>query len=157
MPGTFTRLIYHVLFATKFRRACITPEIETRLHAYIGGIVRAEGGDLLVAGGMPDHIHLMIHCKADNNLSAIMKQVKSRSSAWVKENFPEQRNFGWQIGYAASTVSRTVEPVIENYIKNQKEHHRVKTFKDEMLEFLERHGLTPLEERFAVEEEEKPT
>jgi hypothetical protein len=51
------------------------------------------------------------------------------------------RNFGWQDGYGGFTVSKSNIPDVINYIRNQREHHRKKTFQEEYLELLRKNGV----------------
>ena len=74
-------------------------------------------------------------------VSEASKRIKGGSSGWVKENFPGCRGFSWQDGYGAFTVSKSAIPEVEEYIRNQREHHRARTFKDEYLAFLDKHEV----------------
>ncbi|TVQ60034.1 MAG: IS200/IS605 family transposase [Phycisphaerales bacterium] len=141
MSGTYTRIVYHAVFSTKRRTPWITPELRDRLHPYMGGVIRNEGGSLIIAGGMPDHVHLLVKWRADAPFAGLMRTVKSRSSRWVHETFPERSDFAWQDGYSAFTVSRSQESVVQRYIERQEEHHRVRTFQEEIVEFLRSHGV----------------
>ena len=75
MASTLTNLLYHLVFSTKHREPLITPDLRDRLYAYIGGIIRGEGGILLDAGGMPDHIHLVTKFKPDPSVSEMLKKI----------------------------------------------------------------------------------
>lgn len=141
MPGTYTRLLYHFVFSTKRREPLIAPDIEPRLHEYMGGIVRSMNGVAIRIGGMPDHVHMLIRWRTDETLAALMRTVKARSSAWVHETFPALGTFAWQAGYGAFTVSASQADAVEAYIANQAEHHRVRTFQEEFVEFLRTHGI----------------
>ena len=102
MP-TFTKLNYHLVFSTKNRRPLIEPVWADRFFGFIGGIVRQERGVLLAAGGMPDHIHLLVGFRPDGSLSDLLRAIKSHSSGWVHDEFT--KDFAWQEGYSAFTVS----------------------------------------------------
>src|SRR5438128_7287397 len=73
--------------------------------------------------------------------SEIAQYLKGESSKWIHEEFPALRDFGWQDGYGAFTVSKSSLPEVIRYIQNQREHHRKKTFQEEYLEFLAEHGI----------------
>ena len=141
MSGTYTQILFHIVFSTKHRRALITPEIQPRLYAYIGGIVRAEKGTLYAVGGMPDHVHMLLRWRTDAALADLMRTVKSRSSMWVQRTFPESVPFAWQEGYAAFSVSKSVESDVKDYIEHQAERHGKHDFKDELLALLNAHGV----------------
>jgi REP element-mobilizing transposase RayT len=141
MPSSYTALNYHVVFSTKNRAPLITSNHAERLYAYVGGIIRDERGKLLASGGMADHVHLLVSLHPQTSLSDIMRIVKSKSSKWTHETFPEHAAFGWQDGYAAFTVSASNVDDVRRYIANQQEHHRKLSFEDELRAFLDRHGV----------------
>ncbi len=140
MPSSWTQNFYHTVFSTAGRVELITPELESRLYPFIGGILRDLGCSLLEINGMPDHVHLLVRYKADLSHSSMLMHIKSRSSKWIHETFPQLR-FGWQDGYGGFTVSKSAVPTVSRYIANQKEHHKKQTFKDEFLEMLRLHEL----------------
>jgi putative transposase len=141
MANTYTKLLYHIVFSTKHRRPLIEESWEQRLYSYLGGILRNERGDLLAAGGMPDHIHLLLRARADLAPSDLIRILKSNSSVWVHENIPDQPDFAWQTGYSAFTVSNSATPDVKRYLANQKEHHRQRDYKNEVLTLLRLHGI----------------
>lgn len=150
MPGTFTQLLYHIVFSTKGRATFIKPHIQDRLYDYIGGIIRAERATLLAIGGMPDHVHLLLRGRTDATLADLMRTVKARSSLWVHQTFPDAATFAWQEGYAAFTVSRSVEPDVKQYIATQAEHHAKRDFKEELLAMLRLHEVE-FDERYVFD------
>jgi REP element-mobilizing transposase RayT len=101
------------------------------LYAYIGGILRSENGKLVAAGGMPDHVHLLISLNRDSSMSAVLRQIKGSSSKWIHETIPELRAFAWQAGYAAFAVSYSHIESVKNYIATQADHHRTATFQED--------------------------
>jgi REP element-mobilizing transposase RayT len=141
MANTYTSLHYHVIFSTKNRERWITPDVEARLWAYLGGIGRQNDLKPLLIGGIEDHIHMLLAVPPSISVSDALKQIKGGSSGWVKESFPGCQAFGWQDGYGAFTVSKSQIPEIETYITNQREHQRIKSFQEEYRAFLERHGI----------------
>jgi REP element-mobilizing transposase RayT len=147
MAATFTNLLYHIIFSTQGRQPLIPTEQAEEIHHYIGGIVREEGGALLEAGGMPDHIHLVCRFKADRAVAEMLRLIKANSSKWLNERPGQRHRFEWQAGYGAFTVSESQLPVVRQYVKGQAEHHRTRSFQEEFLEFLKRHGIT-FDERY---------
>src|SRR5205807_1811707 len=123
------------------RQSFIHPELQPRLYEYIGGILRAEKSVLLAAGGMPDHIHLLVSLGRELSIAETVRLVKSNSSKWVHTTFPERRQFAWQVGYGAFSVSFSNLPDVKKYLARQADHHLVRTFQDEFREFLRRHEL----------------
>jgi REP element-mobilizing transposase RayT len=141
MPQSFTCLHYHIVFSTKDRRPLIGDDIRERLHGYIGGILVENKSRLIAAGGMPDHIHLLASISKELPIADAMRVVKTNSSKWVHETFPEYRSFAWQAGYGAFSVSYSNLDSVKKYIANQEEHHRKVGFKEEFIALLKRHDL----------------
>ena len=141
MAQTLVSLLVHVVFSTKNREPFITSEIEPELFAYIGGIVKNNESRLLDAGGTADHIHLLVSLSKNVALSPLMKDVKKDSSSWIKSKGRHFRNFHWQDGYGAFSLGRSDVPELKKYIGGQKEHHRKRTFNEELVELLEELGI----------------
>jgi REP element-mobilizing transposase RayT len=140
MPSTHTNLLYHIIFATKDREPWIAPEWRARLHEYLGGAVRGLGGVPQGVGGVADHVHLLVGLKPTHCLSDFLRDLKKNSSVWVAESMALP-SFRWQVGFAAFTVSESVKESVRKYIANQEEHHRHKTFREELIEFLKKSGI----------------
>ena len=140
MSSTYLSLHYHLVFSTKNREALIAPEWQARLHDYLGGTVRGLGGYPEGIGGVADHVHLLIGLKATHCLADFMRELKKVSSTWVHDEIG-LRAFAWQEGYAAFTVSATARDAVRHYIANQEEHHRVKSFREELIEMLNKAGV----------------
>ena len=147
MPQSLACLQVHFVFSTKNRLQLITPDLAPRLYSYIGGIVRDAKCVLLSAGGMPDHIHLLISMSREMSASEMMRLVKANSSKWVHETFPNIASFAWQNGYGAFSVSFSMTDVVKQYIANQEEHHVKQSFQDEYRALLRKHEV-PFDERY---------
>jgi len=141
MPQSFTSLHYHFIFSTKNRAPMITADVQPRLFEYIGGILRSHKSVLLAAGGIADHVHLLVRLSKELAVSEALRLIKANSSGWIHDTFPEQRAFAWQAGYAAFTVSYSNLGPVKRYLAGQAEHHRERTFQEEFLAFLQRHGI----------------
>ncbi len=141
MPSAYTQNFYHAVFSTTLRAGLITPEMESRLYPFIGGIIRDLRCTLLAINGMPDHVHVLVRYRPDLSHSSLLQQIKARSSKWINETFLERGRFAWQEGYGGFTVSRSVLPQVEDYIARQKEHHKRQDFRSEFLALLRRHGI----------------
>jgi len=150
MPGTFSQMLFHVVFSTKYREPLITPEVAERLYAFMGGIVKKHGGVLFDVGGVEDHVHLYLRWRPDGAVSDLMREVKARSSKWVHDTFPSQGSFAWQEGYAVFSVSRSQEEHVKRYIAEQRAHHRSEDFKSELLRLLRAHGVE-FDERYVFD------
>jgi REP element-mobilizing transposase RayT len=141
MPGTYSRLLYHVVFSTKGRAAMMKGGTRGRIHEYLGGIIRSEGGVAYQIGGMPDHVHLLLRWRADQSIAALVRQMKSNSSRWIHETFPMMTAFAWQEGYGAFTVSQSQKDTVAAYIANQEAHHQNTPFEEEFVRFLRAHEI----------------
>ncbi len=139
--GSFTQLTYHVVFATKYRKPTITGDVLEPLYKYVGGILRAKKGSVIQIGGIENHVHVLARLSPAFAVSDVIREVKANSSKWMNEEHNLKGKFEWQIGYGAFTVSYDRRDAVANYIRNQKEHHRTKTFQEEYIEFLKRHGI----------------
>lgn len=147
MPHTVTNLLVHFIFSTKERLPLISPEFENDLHAYLGGIVRQLDGIALCIGGTSDHVHLLVRIPADHSVADVARLIKTNSSKWVHEKWPHRREFAWQIGYGAFSVSESGSAAVREYITRQKEHHRRRSFQKEFLAFVKKNGIV-VDERY---------
>ena len=116
----------------------------------MGGIVRDEKGALHAIGGMPDHVHLLIQWRTDDSVSNLLRNIKSRSSAWIHRTFPDLATFAWQEGYSVFSVSKSIEPDVKAYIEHQADHHKQRDFREELLTMLRLHEIE-FDERFVVD------
>lgn len=139
MAQTHVSAYFHVVFSTKNRAPLITPEIETELFSYIGGIARAFGAVLLTAGGTANHIHLLLSVSKNHLLPDLIGAIKRDSSKWIKTS--KVLKFAWQDGYSAFSVGHAQLPMIRKYIASQKEHHAERLFEDEMRAFYRKYQI----------------
>lgn len=146
MASTFLSLHYHIVFSTKHRVPCIDAAWIERLHEYLGGTVQGLGGYSQGVGGVADHVHLLMGLKATHCLADVMRELKKASSAWVHEQIALP-TFAWQEGYAAFTVSSTARDGVRRYIANQQEHHRSRSFREELIDILIKAGVA-FEDRY---------
>jgi REP element-mobilizing transposase RayT len=142
---SFSSSLYHCVFATKAREPLLTPEIRERLWPYLGGIARENGMKAIAIGGVADHVHLLLSLPATMSLSKAMQLLKGNSSKWIHETFPALRWFGWQEGYGAFSIGISGIEETCAYVRRQEEHHRTRTYREEFIAFLHRHG-TPFDE-----------
>ncbi len=138
--STYSSLHFHIVFSTKNRSRVITPEIELRVHEYLGGTIRGLDGFPQGIGGVEDHVHLLVGLKTTHCVSDFVRELKKASSQWIETEF-ELADFAWQKGYGIFSVSATARESVKSYIANQREHHRQRSFKEEFIEMLERAGV----------------
>ena len=141
MPHTYSKLLTHIVWSTKDRMGCIAPEIRADLHAYLGGIVREDGGTAVAIGGTADHVHLLIELPADRSVADCVRVVKTNSSRWVHEKWRDRHAFSWQAGYGAFAVSASNARRVVEYIRSQEEHHRRFNYHDGFVVLLRKHGI----------------
>jgi len=141
MPQSFARVYIHLVFSTKNRERMINKEWAPRLNEYLVGILRQRKCELLIAGGIEDHVHLLISMSREIAISDLVRDVKSISSHWVHTTIPGSREFAWQQGYSVFSVSQSGLEDVKRYIATQEEHHQKRTFREELLMFLEKHGV----------------
>jgi REP element-mobilizing transposase RayT len=141
MPHSYTQLLYHIVYSTKERRPLLTGEILDRLYPYLAAAIRDEGGKLLAVGGVAEHIHLMARLRQDKAISAVVGAIKANSSGWIHREFVDARTFEWQEGFAAFTVSKSQAPKVSDYIEHQAEHHRQKSYQEELIALLDAHEI----------------
>lgn len=136
MSSTFTQIYIQIVFAVKGRESLINYSWEEDLFKYISGIVQNKGQKILAINGMPDHIHIFIGMKPTCCLSDLVREIKKASNEYINDNKFVKTKFKWQEGFGAFSYSHSNIDNVIKYILNQKEHHKLKTFKEEYLDFL---------------------
>lgn len=153
MPNTYTQIHIQCVFAVKYRASIIEPNWKETLHRYITGIVQNHTHKVITINSMPDHVHLFFGFRPNQSLSELMRLVKGESSEWINDQKLTPSVFRWQEGYGAFSYSRSQIKSVCEYIENQEEHHRKRTFLEEYKRFLdqfeveydERYIFKPLE------------
>jgi REP element-mobilizing transposase RayT len=138
---TYLSLRVHLVWATKDRRPWLDPEWRSRLFACAATIITRKGGRLLCAGGVKDHIHLYVEIPATITIAKLVNVLKSNTARWIHHSFPHRRDFSWQHGYGAFSVSASSDASLRDYIRNQERHHAEKPLTDEYQSLLNRHGI----------------
>lgn len=136
MANTYTQIYIHIVFAVKGRQNLISKNWNEELYKYITGIITNEDQKLIVINGMPDHIHILIGLKPNKALSDLVRDIKANSSRFINEKRWINGKFEWQTGFGAFSYNHSQLTNVINYIQNQEEHHKKKTFKEEYVEFL---------------------
>ena len=136
--STYTNLLFHIIYSTKYRKPTIDSVWQDELYAYIGGILRDSRGVLLKAGGIEDHIHLLAKLPPTIAVSDMLRLIKTNSSKWINEVKKPKKAFEWQPGYGAFSVSPSQVDRVVAYITKQHEHHHKITFQDEYRAFLKK-------------------
>ena len=129
MTQSLVQIYVHLIFITQGRSMWIKPSIEAKLYAYIGGIMRNKKSSLIDLGGIENHIHLVIRLHQDEALSALVRDLKACSSAWLKNQVP---HFAWQAGYGGFSCSKSHLSALLSYVRRQKEHHHSQSCDEEL-------------------------
>src|SRR5690242_15985412 len=141
MSQSLVKNTVHLVFSTKGRAPLIKPPVEAELHAYLLGTCKNLECCPIRVGGGPDHVHILCALSKKLALMKLLELLKSHSSKWIKTKGGLYENFYWQDGYAAFSVSPWDLDNVVAYIDNQREHHRHKTFQDEVRELLAKHQM----------------
>ncbi len=131
----------HCIFSTKERRRLITRDLKERLCPYIGGISRENKIKAIAVDGTEDHVHILLSLPSTISIAKAIQLIKGGSSKWLHETFRSHRDFAWQEGYGAFSISVSHVAQTIAYIQAQEKHHRKKSFQEEFLEFLKKHRI----------------
>jgi REP element-mobilizing transposase RayT len=141
MSQSLAKILIHVTFSTKERRPLIRDQERDKLHAYVIGILENLKSPSLQMNSVTDHVHILFSLAKTQTLSYVVGELKESSSAWIKTQHAWYRDFYWQGGYAAFSVSESQAETVCRYIRNQPEHHKKVSFQDELRALFERHKV----------------
>jgi putative transposase len=133
---SLSKILLHLIFSTKNRTDIIPPEIMNDLHAYLAGCCSKLGSDAYRVGGTSNHIHIACTLPRTTTVSKLLEEIKKSSSAWIKTQDIRCKRFSWQAGYGAFSCGQSQLNALIKYIDRQQEHHRKKTFEEELIEIL---------------------
>jgi putative transposase len=138
---SFTSCFVHCVWGTKNREPSLTLDLRDRLWPYLGGIAKQNEIRTLAIGGAADHVHVLLSLPATLSVAKAMQLLKGNSSKWIRETFPKMRSFAWQEGYGAFSIGVSGMDATIAYIRNQTEHHRTRSFREELVAMLKKHGF----------------
>ncbi len=138
MPGTFSQIYIQIVFAVKGRENLIVQSWKDDLHKYIAGIIKGKEQKSIIVNGMPDHIHAFVGLRPSMPISDLVRDIKNNSSNFINEHKFVKGKFAWQEGYGAFSYSHSHITNVYDYILNQEEHHKKKTFREEYHELLKK-------------------
>lgn len=141
MPQSFARALMHLVFSTKHREPFLKPEYQSPVHAYLAKVLDSMDCPSYRVGGVEDHVHLLFGLSRTRTMAAVAERVKTSSSKWIKEQFPELGSFHWQRGYGIFSVSQSDFESVATYVERQQERHAKSTFQDEYRRLLELHEV----------------
>ena len=141
MSQSLSQVYVHIVFHTKYNQDLVKADVEDELYAYLGGILKDNKCVPIAINGIENHIHILCIKSKNIALADLLEELKRNSSRWIKTKGTKYKNFAWQGGYGAFSVSAYKVEVVKRYIKNQKEHHKTESVKDEYLKFLKEYGV----------------
>jgi putative transposase len=141
MAGTYSQVYLQIIFAVKGRQNLLEKPWREEIFKYISGIITAKDQKSIIVNGVSDHVHIFIGLKPSLSISDIVRDVKNNSSKFINENGFCNKKFQWQEGYGVFSYSHSQIENVYNYILNQEEHHRKKTFKEEYVDFLKKFNI----------------
>ena len=144
MPHSYCNNLLHTVFSTRGRKPIIPAALLTELWAVLAGIGRNHRLTVIKVGGMQEHVHILFALPADVTLAHAVQVLKANSSRWMHERVA---GFAWQQGYAAFSVSASGVSAVKEYIENQPEHHKRRSFEEEFLALLKKSGV-PYDPKF---------
>ncbi len=147
MPQSLAKNLIHLIYSTKDREPSLSPGIRPGLYKYKAGILMEWKSPALIIGGVADHVHVLFCLSKNHALAKVIEEIKKGSSKWLKTQGQEFRDFHWQAGYGAFSVSQSHVEQVRQYVENQEEHHHTRSFQDEFLAFLNRYKIE-YDERF---------
>jgi putative transposase len=150
MAGTFSQIYIQIVFAVKGRQNLIQASFEEELYKYISGIVSHKKQKSLAVNGMPDHVHILVGLKPSMCIADLVRDVKNNSTNFINDRKLLPQKFNWQEGYGAFSYSASNYGKVIDYIKNQKQHHENKTFREEYFSFLQKFRV-PFEKKYLFE------
>ena len=150
MAGTYFQIYIQIVFAVKGRENLIRNQWKEELFSYIAGIIKGKEQKSIIVNGTEDHVHAFVGLKPSMAISDLVRDIKNNSTNFINEKGALRQKFCWQEGYGAFSYSESNFGKVIDYIKNQKEHHKKKTFKQEYMGFLKKFDI-PFEEKYLFE------
>lgn len=141
MPQSLAHIYLHIIFSTKHRKPLIDKAIEENLFRYLAGISNTLKCPALKIGGHVDHVHILCKLSKDITVMKLLEEVKKSSSKWIKTQGSQYSIFYWQDGYAAFSVNPKEINLVKEYIENQEEHHKSRTFQEECRLFFKQYNV----------------
>jgi putative transposase len=141
MSQSLSKLYVHIVFHTRNSQVLIRAEDKSRLYSYIGSIIKENGSTPVSMNGTNNHVHILCILSKNVCLAVLVEEIKRHSSRWIKTLDPHYSKFFWQGGYAGFSVSPSSVQKTRMYIDDQEEHHRKRTFEEELILFLKEYAI----------------
>jgi REP element-mobilizing transposase RayT len=138
----FVKVYIHFVWSTKNREQFFaTKEIRKKVWQHIKENAKEKGIFIDFINGYSEHCHCLISLGIDQTIQKTMQLIKGESSFWINKEQLIDQKFEWQDEYFAVSVSESMIDRVREYIKNQEEHHKHKTFSEEYDEFIVKYGF----------------
>jgi len=147
VPQSLAQVLVHLIFSTKRREPFLSDDIRPELHPYMATILKRMDSSAILINSVADHAHVLFRLSKNHALCDVIETLKKDSSKWMKTKGRAYRNFHWQSGYGAFSVSQSNVAKVVKYIETQNEHHHRHTFQEEFRAFLKRYQV-PYDERY---------
>ena len=141
MAQSLSKVYVHITFSTKNRYPFIDKTIEQELWAYLGSVCKVLECNPIRVGGYNDHVHICCLLSKKIPQTKLLEEVKKKSSLWIKSKGERYQQFYWQDGYGIFSVNPSELDKVVEYIDNQHEHHRKRSFQEELLAFLKKYKV----------------
>ncbi|TAN19165.1 MAG: IS200/IS605 family transposase [Chitinophagaceae bacterium] len=138
MAGTFHQIYLQIIFAVKGRANLLQKEWRQEVFKYISGIIKGKDQKPIIVNGVADHVHLFVGFNPSMKICDLVRDVKNNSSKYINDHKLLSNKFNWQEGYGVFSYSHFHINKVYNYILNQEEHHRKRTFREEYMDFLKK-------------------
>jgi putative transposase len=138
---SYSRCWIHAIWGTLNREKLLNKRAAADLSSYLGEYAEKQGVYMKINYVNADHVDALIDLPTAFSIEKLMQLLKGSSSHWINSNNVISGKFAWGRGYSAFSVSESSVNQIARYIANQEEHHRIRTFAEELKEFIDRHGL----------------
>ena len=136
MPGTFSQIYIQTVFAVKGRENLLDKKWRDEVFRYMAGIIKGKGRKPIIVNGVADHVHVFVGLKPSMSVSDLIRDVKNNSTNFINEKKFVKGKFSWQEGHGSFSYSHSQIEKVYNYILDQEEHHKKRTFREEYLKFL---------------------
>ena len=141
MPQSLTKLYAHLIFSTKNCQPFLDDHIRPRVYAYLATVVRNLDSPWVVVVGVADHVHILFDMGKLHAPVEFVERAKRESSKFIKTLGTQYKDFYWQRGYGMFSVGPAQRDEAEDYVRDQQEHHRSKSYQDEFRAFLQRYDV----------------
>jgi len=141
MAHTYDAVYEHAVFSSKSHRPFLDKSNTSIVFSFLAGALRNMDCHCLIVGGHEDHVHMLYRKPPTLRTKDMIEELKRQSSLWLRDHNFVERNFHWQSGFGAFSISNSEVDSLSSYIGNQTDHHREATWEQEYRDLLEKHGV----------------